>query len=85
MLIRILRKLVNLPAKAMIETMLYTVEYATIFAVLEYKSNVFLVDFGLSVADPFVQLKLCKVMLKCDAVVMLVVLGQVMLLIFEND
>jgi hypothetical protein len=51
----------------MIETMLYTVEYAIIFAVLEYRSNVFQVDFGLSVADPFVQLKFCNVvLLDCD-------------------
>ncbi len=71
----------------MMETTLYTVEYATIFAVLEYKSNVR--DLELStVADPFVQLRFCKVMLKYGdtaVVLALVMLEQARLLIFENN
>ena len=68
----------------MIERMLYTVEYATIFAVLEYKSNV-QVDFGLSDADPFVQLKFCKVvLLNCDKRTAVLILKQVVLFILKT-
>jgi hypothetical protein len=59
--------------KATTDTMLYTVVYAIIFEVLEYKSNV---NGGIGpVADPFVQLAIPK----------LVMLEQVVLLIFEKN
>jgi hypothetical protein len=58
--------------KATTDTMLYTVVYAIIFEVLEYKSNV---NAGIEpfADDPFVQLAIPK----------LVMLEQVVLLIFE--
>jgi hypothetical protein len=65
--------------------MLYTVEYAIIFAVLVYKSNVFQVNVELSVPDPFVQLKFCKaVLLNCDKRAAVVMLEQIVLFILRT-